>query len=77
MIAEQILESCPSEGYHHHQLVQEYDTGASLSIKSGAGLDNKPPDLGHSHDLATLPQNTCCGPPVRCTWVHESALLAS
>ena len=37
MIAEQILESCPSEGYHHHQLVQEYDTGASLSIKSEAG----------------------------------------
>ena len=63
MTMELYLQARQKHRNHHHYSIEcriEYDTGASLSIKSGARVgDNKPLDLGHSHDqrlqFATLP----------------------
>ena len=77
MTMELFLQTRPKHVNHHHYSigVQEYDTGASLSIKSGAQVGgNKPLDLGHSQFVALLTDLCPCS---HSTQVHESALLAS
>ena len=55
----------------NHWLVHlKYNTGASLSIKSEAGLVNKPPDLGHSH--SQWPQW-----PTSCTATHHGRMYTA
>ena len=61
----------------HHWLVHlKYNTGASLSIKSEAGLVNKPPDLGHSHSQwPTSCTATHHGRMYTAAWIHTFSQL--